>query len=223
MRPQPNLRPLAVLALAAAALVLAGPVEAQRAHAYQVKITNLTRGQVISPPIVVSHRHDFRLWQLGQPAIPEVAAVAEDGDGTALLSLLAGAPGVHDFAMAPGMLAPGETVVLELQAGFPFAQVTALGMLVTTNDAFFGLQGVDLPPRRMAGVHHAYALDAGSEANNEDCAFVPGPPCGNPGVRATDGAEGFVHVHAGIHGVGDLVPATHDWRNPVVEVVIQLR
>ncbi len=32
----------------------------------------------------------------------------------------------------------------------------------------------------------------------------------------------FVHVHAGIHGVADLVPAAHDWRNPVVEVVIQL-
>jgi hypothetical protein len=36
------------------------------------------------------------------------------------------------------------------------------------------------------------------------------------------GGEGFVHVHRGIHGVGDLKPIGRDWRNPVATVSIRL-
>ena len=68
--------------------------------------------------------------------------------------------------------------------------------------------------------HESPAYDSGSEANNELCAFIPGPPCNNPLIRATAGAEGFVHVHAGIHGIGTLDPAIHDWRNGVARIRI---
>ncbi len=34
------------------------------------------------------------------------------------------------------------------------------------------------------------------------------------------GDEGYVHIHRGIHGVGDLVAAVHDWRNPVAKITI---
>lgn len=54
----------------------------------------------------------------------------------------------------------------------------------------------------------------------ELCDHIPGPPCGKAFVRNTGGAEGYVHVHSGIHGIGDLVPEQFDWRNPVAEVVI---
>ena len=94
-------------------------------------------------------------------------------------------------------------------------------MLVTTNDAFFAVNGVARPFRRQPGTHYAAAYDAGSEANNESCDFIPGPPCGNGGVRMQTGSEGYVHVHAGVHGIGDLDPAAYDWRNPVARVVIQ--
>lgn len=67
----------------------------------------------------------------------------------------------------------------------------------------------------------AEAYDAGSEANSESCTYIPGPPCGNAEVRDTGDAEGFVHVHAGVHGIGDLDPAMHDWRNPVAEITIK--
>lgn len=212
----------ATLALVAALLAAAAPTAAQGNRTYRVTVTNLTRGQAISPPIVVSHRAEIEIWRAGEPASAELAALAEDADATGLLSLLAATPGVHDVAMAAAPLPPGESVVLEIAAPFPFVRISALGMLVTTNDAFFGVQGLELPPRRQVGVHHAIAYDAGSEANNEDCAFIPGPPCGNEGVRATAGAEGGVHVHAGVHGLADLVPAMHDWRNPVAQVTIQI-
>ena len=32
--------------------------------------------------------------------------------------------------------------------------------------------------------------------------------------------EGFIHVHAGIHGIGDLIEAERDWRNPVARIAI---
>jgi hypothetical protein len=46
--------------------------------------------------------------------------------------------------------------------------------------------------------------------------------CAGEGFDASrDGAEGRVLVHAGIHGIGDLVAADRDWRNPVARVTIR--
>jgi hypothetical protein len=39
-------------------------------------------------------------------------------------------------------------------------------------------------------------------------------------VRDTDGAEGFIHVHPGLHGGGDLAPAEWNWQSPVVEIQV---
>jgi hypothetical protein len=74
------------------------------------------------------------------------------------------------------------------------------------------------PPRD--GVVRVY--DAGSERDSEACAHIPGPPCGNPGTRHGEGAEGRVALDGGILGVGDLDPADWDWRNPVLEVRVEL-
>jgi hypothetical protein len=101
-----------------------------------------------------------------------------------------------------------------------FNHVTVVGMVITTNDAFFALNSVR-GPQHGAASHFSPAYDAGSEANNEDCASIPGPPCGNFFVRAKERAEGYVHIHAGIHGIGnDLQPAQFDWRNPVAKVIV---
>jgi hypothetical protein len=35
-------------------------------------------------------------------------------------------------------------------------------------------------------------------------------------------AEGYVHVHAGIHGIGsEVIPAERDWNNPVAKITIR--
>ena len=36
-----------------------------------------------------------------------------------------------------------------------------------------------------------------------------------------EGGEGYVYIHPDIHGVGDLVPAARDWRNPVAKITIR--
>ena len=193
---------------------------------FMVTVTNLTRGQVISPAVVATHGKNLQpLFTLGSPSSAELAAVAEDADNTGLVSMLSADPNVGDmqtiiFSGTGGPLPPGKSVSVQVSAPVGMLYLSVVGMLVTTNDAFFALNGVRLP---LFGekTEFSAAYDSGSEPNNELCAFIPGPPCGNAGVRDVANAEGFVHVHAGVHGIGDLVPADHDWRNPVAKITIR--
>jgi len=186
---------------------------------YAVTITNLTRGQVITPPVVIVHNEDFRLFTFGEPAIPELAALAEDGDTGLILELPSTVPSVWRTAVAAGPILPGTSVTVEVAVRENFRYLSVAGMLASSNDAFFAVRGETVPAVGERVVE-AEAYDAGSEENRESCEHIPGPPCGNPFIRNTAGAEGYVHVHAGIHGIGDLAPEEFDWRNPVAEVVI---
>jgi hypothetical protein len=203
-----------------AGMLVVGTCHAEEGRRYEITITNITRGQIISPPIVISHNKDFQLFALGVPAIPELVALAEDGDTGPLAAHLATLPSVLDYAMASGPVMPGSSVTVKVFTRRGFRLISAAGMLVTTNDAFFAIRGKRAHWYQETIVE-AEAYDAGSERNLESCDFIPGPPCGSSGARDTDDAEGYVHIHAGIHGIGDLAPEMHDWRNPVVHVVIR--
>ena len=185
---------------------------------YQVTVTNLTAGQIFAPPIVYSHRSNFAAFTPGQAASPELAGVAEDADSEPMLALLAAEPGVGDVAIADGVVMPGESTSVRIQLKGSARSISALGMLVTTNDAFFAA-GKRVPSSGVS--FYAPAWDAGSEANTQDCAHIPGPPCGNGGVRVQDGAEGYVFIHAGIQDRGSLSSEEHDWRNPVALIEIR--
>ncbi len=212
----------ALFLLTAVLLCSASVAQAQPAGEYIVRITNLTRSQIFSPPLVVSHKPTLSLFTPGAEALPELATLAEDGATAPLADLLATFPDrVMETVAADGPVLPGMTAEFRIQAGGGYNRISAVGMLVQTNDAFFALRSARLPKRFFQGMHTAVAYDAGSEANNESCDFIPGPPCGSGGVRATDGAEGFIYISNGIHGIGDLTSAAYDWRNPVARVVIQ--
>ncbi len=59
------------------------------------------------------------------------------------------------------------------------------------------------------------AYDGGTENNNQSCAFIPGPPCGNFFVREPTAQA--IAPHPGITG-GDI--AAFAWTNPVAKVTI---
>lgn len=222
--------PVAILVFAF--LLLEATVAAQ-GFQYRVTVTNLTKGQVFSPPVVATH--SFRmtpLFEVGEPASMEVYSVAEDAVNDPLLALLGGDPNVVDFGVmegAGGPIMPGQSASIELLAGTALTRVSLISMLITTNDAFFALNSVRGPvlypfyPPLFGGseTYMPPAYDAGTEANSESCDTIPGPPCGNAGVRDTDEAEGYIYIHGGIHGLADLDSATFDWRNPVAQVVIE--
>ena len=195
-----------------------------RYRTYEVTITNLTKGQVFSPPVLVTHKASIALFELGEPALDELAIVAEDGNGVPLVELISPLPQIAEAQANSAPLPPGASAVYQIRSRPGFSVLSVVTMLVNTNDAMAAVDSVRLPHRRnSARTYYALGYDAGSEANNEDCAFVPGPACppdsGN--ARATEDAEGYVHIHNGVHGIADLGPAAYDWRNPVAKIKVQ--
>ena len=189
-----------------------------------LSITNLSRGQILSPVFIARHGQDAGpLYTLGHPASESLAKMAEDADASGLLADWT--PEGKDYiseamvvALNNGPIPPGATVTKSFEVTDGNGLVSFASMLVTTNDAFIGASGLDVTTSRTINLN---AYDSGSEANSESCAYIPGPPCGNH-VKDEADAEGHVHVHAGIHGGegSDLDPAMHDWRNPVARLTI---
>ena len=200
---------LLVAALATVSFVFAAPVQGAE---FDVTVTNISN-QIFSPPIVVAHSPATRVFEVGEAASPELAAMAEDADSEGLLALLGTVAGVREVQIGGGVVLPGESATLTVDVA-PNSTFTVLGMLVTTNDSFYSAR------RRVRRKETFYgpAYDAGSEANTWNCAHIPGPPCGNGGVRVTDGAEGVIKISEGINR-GSLRPL--DWRNPVVRVTVR--
>ena len=192
---------------------------------FEVTITNLTRGQQFTPILVASHKSTVKLFELGKPASPELQILAEQGNTAPLAAALALLPGTAQVVSGSGLTNPGAsvTLIVEGRRGFGFLSVAA--MLIPTNDAFFALNGVALPRGNDTLTLTAPAYDAGTERNDELCASIPGPffaECGGSGGGAAPGGgEGYVHIHAGIHGIGDLPAATRDWRNPVALIRVR--
>lgn len=213
----------ALFAVVAVGLLSAnGDMEDMRA---ELSITNLTGGQILSPVFIT--RHDgtpAHLYSLGQPASESLARMAEDADAGGLIvgwnpdgNSAISESQVLDLAGGP--IPPGQTVKLEFDLSDGNRMVSFVSMLVTTNDAFIGANGLDISRNRTMNL---IAYDAGSEVNSEDCQFIPGPPCGNQ-LRDAEGAEGFVYVHPGIIGGAgsDLDRSVHDWRNPVARLTVR--
>ena len=215
--------------LAGAALSLLGAAAnadyyGKRTNTYEVTITNITKGQVFSPPVLVTHNRDVALFAVGEPALDELAIVAEDGAGQPLVDLVSTLPQVSEAQATSAPLMPGASAVYEITSERGFNRLSIVSMLVNTNDAFLAIDSKSLPRSRYGSrSFFARGYDAGSEGNNEDCAFIPGPACpaGSGNARSTDDAEGYVHIHNGVHGIADLGAAAYDWRNPVAKVTVR--
>ena len=218
--------------IAAALAVLSGLLAAPVALAdddhprrYEVSITNLTRGQQFTPILVASHKSSVALFKLGAPASPGLATLAEEGNTTPLTAELVALSGTGQVVSGSGLTNPGATTTLIVEGRRGFARLSVAAMLIPTNDAFFALNGIELPRGDDTLTVTAPAYDAGSEKNDELCASVPGPffaECkGSGGGAKAGGGEGYVHIHAGIHGIGDLPAAVRDWRNPVALITVR--
>ncbi len=218
--------------IAGALAVLSGLLAAPAALAdddhprrYEVSITNLTRGQQFTPILVASHKSSVALFKLGAPASPGLATLAEEGNTAPLTAELVALSGTGQVVSGSGLTNPGATTKVIVEGRRGFARLSVAAMLIPTNDAFFALNGIELPRGDDTLTITAPAYDAGSEKNDELCASVPGPffaECkGSGGGAKAGGGEGYVHIHAGIHGIGDLPAAVRDWRNPVALITVR--
>lgn len=187
---------------------------------WRVTVTNLTPAgsQPLSPPLFAVHSNRADVWSVGEIATHPVAAIAEDANNAPAESALADLPGVrHVFTGAGGPIIPGMSRTYMVETSGQFNRISVVTMLVNTNDAFTGLDSLRARGHRTTLLAQAY--DAGSEANNEDADFIPGPCCGNPFVRDPEGA--LIRMHTGITGVGDLDPAVYGWTGAVARFQIE--
>ncbi len=193
---------------------------------FEVTVTNVTRDQQFTPILVASHKRNVRLFELGKAASPGLQIVAEEGDVIPLTDALLAMPGVLDVTNSGALLDPGASAEIKVRTRGAFNHVSVAAMLIPTNDGFFALNGARIPLGRKTHVFTSVAYDSGSERNDELCIDIPGPffvECGGPGGgdAPTGDEEGYVHVHAGIHGIGDLDAAQRDWRNPVARITVR--
>ena len=193
-----------------------------RDRTYQVTITNMTMGETFTPFMVASHSNaPDALFSVGDAPSDALAAMAEGGDTAGLQATLESDYRVSDVASSGGLLEPGQSATVEVTARPGRDRITLAGMLIPTNDAFTAIQNVALPRDHKSLSLYTPAYDAGSEPNDELCISIPGPVCGGTGGSPGVGGEGFVHIHSGLHGIGDLNPSSYDWNNPVAKIVIQ--
>ena len=193
----------------------------RRVQYYGVTVTNMTTGQTFTPILVMTHKKGVHLFTPGLPASSELAMLAEGGATGPLADIMLMNPDVGEVMTSGGLLGPGETTTVTIPAGRGFNYISIAAMLIPTNDGFISLNGVQAPMGNKAVMYLSPAYDAGSEMNDELCGSIPGGAmCAGEGFNVA-GGEGYVHIHAGIHGIGDIDAARYDWRNPVARIVIQ--
>jgi len=146
--------------------------------------------------------------------------MAESGNVAPLLGSLENNPAVSavmsTLDQTPPVILPGQSITVTIQAPEK-TYFTVAGMLATTNDAFTSAT-LKAPKKHRYSSAMAMTYDAGTEDNNELCMDIPGPPCGGTNATIEGDGEGFITIHNGVHGVGDLVPADLDWRGPTAMV-----
>jgi hypothetical protein len=194
------------------------------AATYEIIVENLTpqtgdgASQPFSPPILATHRPGMHLFRAGQPASEELALVAEDAVNGPLLQRLEDSRRVFDVVEGGGVILPGGEARYEIQTHAAMKRLSAVFMLVNTNDGFGGLDAVRLP-RAGERVFDVHAYDAGTEQNTELATDIPGPCCGSPGQGVDEHLR--VRHHPGIQGKGDLDPETYGWSGPVARITVR--
>lgn len=171
----------------------------------QVRITNLTNAQPLSPVAVIMHRSGFNSFMDGEVASTALEILAEGGDNTDVLSEARDA----DEHVASGTTVgpvPPRTISPPVTLTVPFAaltdlRLTVLSMLVHTNDAFTGVNAAGVGSRVVSGSVRLTGptWDAGTEANNERGDSMPGPDFAGEGFNAArDDPINRVRFHQGV-------------------------
>ncbi len=188
------------------------PVDAMpAAGSVTVTLTNTAEHQPMTPPIVVLHNapdadNGMRLFELGQPAIDPIVAIAENGNNGPMVDLLgyltdqgrasAFAVGFADPAN-PGPLLPGMSASVTLDLVSDDQVMSIVSMVVCTNDGFSAANAHVLSDDTTE-TFVAPIYDAGSETNVLTADYWV-PPCGSE-LNLTDDENGSIMLHPGQDG-----------------------
>lgn len=202
--------------------------DASTTATYRVSLTNITHNQPISPPAVILHTGGYTAWRLGEAVSEAMEQLAEAGDPNDLVSEASANPNVLGFTAGSGVIVPGAEDNFDISVeSSTLTRVSIATMLVNTNDAF---SGIDDQPLGALAVGSSItftvpAYDAGTEANSEDAASVPGPAAGGEGFNALRNDVDWVRVHPGVISsedglTGSALDGSHRFDNPVIKLTI---
>lgn len=231
---------LSRVAIATATLLSMASVNAADIN---IRIVNLTNGIYYTPFLVAVHPSGENLFVTGQPASANLQAMAEGGSIAGLVTDMQALGATIAENPAGGPLAPATSTNVDLNTdGSSNTHLSIVAMLLPTNDAFAGLNAVEIPTEAGTYVYNVNAYDAGTEANDErltgggmpGVAGMPADPGGLAGSggsgAATADANSNVHIHRNtlgdtdnVAGASDLDSRVHRWLNPVVRVVVTVR
>lgn len=193
---------------------------------FDITVTNLTNAQPLSPVTVVNHS-DGNLWVIGESASVALETLAEGGDNSEILALSV----VTGQIAADAPLGPGasQTLTLELSED-DVANLSIITMLVNTNDAFSGLNKLDISAMAVGEEINRRGLvyDSGTEANSEASGTIPGPADGGSGFDAVRDDVDFVAMHPGVVSGDDGLPGSvltqaHRFDNPAISITVTRR
>ena len=199
---------------------------------FSVSVANLTNAQPLSPIAVIAHQPGYSMFTIGSAGTVGLETMAEAGDNSALIAEADADGNVTSTAsgMAPIGPAGSETLTISVPDNQrPFLRMSVAGMLVNTNDAFVALN--DWPVGGLSigdvVVVDAVAYDAGTEADSESAATIPGPAGGGEGFNAArDDTADRVTMHSGIVSGDDGLATSdlteqHRFDNPVARIRIE--
>ncbi len=216
---------------------------AANATQFDVEITNLSNSIYFTPFLVAAHPAGNNLFTVGQAASANLQAMAEGGDVAGLVADVTALGATVVENPAGGLLAPASSTMFSMNTdGTSNDRLTIVAMLLPTNDAFAGLNAIEIPSDPGTYVFNVPAYDAGTEANDElitgggapGAAGIPADPGGLGGTggtgAATTDANTTVHIHRGslgdtdaAAGISDLDSRVHRWLNPVIRVTITVQ
>ncbi|MEW8505764.1 MAG: spondin domain-containing protein [Candidatus Thiodiazotropha sp.] len=227
------LKTAAIAVLATGTLLLAGcpnndndDNDTTTRVSYEVTVANLTTSQPMSPLAAVLHGGSYAMWTIGSSASSGLEQLAEAGDNT---ELLAEAGSTSDNVMSGnGLILPGQsdTIIIEADEATDLA-LSFASMLVNTNDAFTGLNARSVASMEVDTVQtvNLRTYDAGTEANSESAATIPGPAGGGEGYNPIRDDNDAVRGHPGVvtsaDGLsGSALAEAHRFDNPTARVTI---
>lgn len=187
---------------------------------YKIEITNITKAQPLTPPVIAVHAPSTSLFELGVEASPGLKALSRDGDTSKIQQELVSNYAVKRFSVGDGVILPGTTASFSVEANDTRYGFSLVSMLARTNDAFTGYSFLQANLKKGATkTVYGNVYDAGAEVNSELCSDIPAPPCGNPN-SGEDETSSFVHAHPGLHFAGDLEPTRDGFGPKAVKIKV---
>lgn len=146
---------------------------------FEVRLTNLTNGQTLSPVAVMMHKSGFNSFVDGEASSLALELLAEGGDNTDVLGEVQAATqhvasASTAGAVGPGVISPAVTLTVP-NDDLGDLQLSVISMLVVTNDAFTGLNATDISNMQTgeSRTFNGPTWDSGTEANSETAATIP--------------------------------------------------